>query len=145
RNIVTEVRNRGPFVSLADFINRRLVDNTGTTDNAEHYRGALQSAIDRTVADGADFPANDPSGSFWTDDELAVGDGTSYHNQSSQDPSAHWDQGRLEGRMVAANTPVKTAGNRSAFAPKYLTQADVLSTIGSSLTARSDTFTIRTY
>src|SRR5690606_35613152 len=33
----------------------------------------------------------------------------------------------------------------AAFAPKFLTQADVLTTIDSGLTARSDTFTIRTY
>ena len=32
-----------------------------------------------------------------------------------------------------------------AFAPKYLTQADLLSTLGPQLAARSDTFTIRTY
>ena len=35
--------------------------------------------------------------------------------------------------------------SRSAFAPGYLTQADILSGIGPMLTARSDTFTIRAY
>src|SRR5690606_34130288 len=33
----------------------------------------------------------------------------------------------------------------SAFAPQFLTQADILSAVGGGLTARSDTFTIRAY
>jgi hypothetical protein len=40
--IVTEVKTRGPFLSLGDFVNRRLkADATGD-------KGALQAAIDRT-------------------------------------------------------------------------------------------------
>ncbi len=35
--------------------------------------------------------------------------------------------------------------DQKAFGPKYLTQADVLSSLGPQLTARSDTFRIRTY
>jgi hypothetical protein len=42
--VVSEVRKRGPFMSLGDFINRRLVnsDNFG-------LKGALQAAIDATT------------------------------------------------------------------------------------------------
>ncbi len=43
RAIVEEVKRRGPFASLADFINRRL----GASDETE-LRGALQAAIDAT-------------------------------------------------------------------------------------------------
>ncbi len=40
--IVTEVKTRGPFLSLADFINRRLAnDDTG-------LKGVLQAALDKT-------------------------------------------------------------------------------------------------
>ncbi len=45
--IVTEVQARGPFVSLSDFINRRLSD-----DNSG-LKGALQTAIDHTDINGA--------------------------------------------------------------------------------------------
>jgi len=43
--LVEEIRARGPFLSMADFINRR--PNQGETDYA--LRGALQAALDRTV------------------------------------------------------------------------------------------------
>jgi hypothetical protein len=47
RTIVEEVKTRGPFVSLADFINRRLVaDNEDAQGHG--LKGALQAAIDRT-------------------------------------------------------------------------------------------------
>ncbi|WP_309383073.1 hypothetical protein [Cerasicoccus frondis] len=49
-SIVTEVRTRGPFLSMSDFINRRLVDDdTGK-------KGVLQTAIDRLdINDDAEF------------------------------------------------------------------------------------------
>ncbi len=44
RQIVKQVRKRGPFLNMSDFINRRL-DNGGS---AEALKGALQAAIDET-------------------------------------------------------------------------------------------------
>lgn len=40
--IVKEVKNRGPFLTMADFVNRRLVANT----DSKGLKGALQAAID---------------------------------------------------------------------------------------------------
>ncbi|MBK1858360.1 hypothetical protein [Cerasicoccus arenae] len=148
RNIVAEIRNRGPFVSVADFVNRRIYDNPNT-DNGdpqatnsswehENFKGPLQAAIDRT--ESGDFAANNAgANTFWEEDELATGDGIK-HNQSSQYTRAY-DKALLEG----ADAPSSPVSNRSAFAPKYITQADILAKIGAGLTARSDTFTIRTY
>ncbi len=137
RSIVTEIRARGPFVSLADFVNRRLVDNPGTPED-ERIKGALQAAIDATrVTGGGAYASNDTSGSLWND--LAVftnpeGDG-SYYNALA---------GR--GTAQATGTTADAAYRRmAAQAPKFLSQADVLSTIGARLSARSDTFLIRTY
>ncbi len=42
--IVIEVKSRGPFLSMADFVNRRL---DGSTEQKQ--RGALQAALDSTV------------------------------------------------------------------------------------------------
>jgi type II secretory pathway pseudopilin PulG len=93
KNIVAEIRNRGPFISLADFINRRTADSTVASSTIdERSKGTIQAALDNTTTPAGINPA----------------------------------------------APV-------TFAPQYLTQADVLSTLGSGLSARSDTFVIRTY
>ncbi|MDP0495677.1 MAG: hypothetical protein Q7Q73_05665 [Verrucomicrobiota bacterium JB024] len=57
--IVNQVRLRGPFRSLSDFVNRRLVD--GPTGNA----GALQVALDATVNDTDSFGGTPEQTSVW--------------------------------------------------------------------------------
>jgi len=47
--IVDEVKLRGPFLSMADFVNRRL------TNDATGRSGALQAALDNTVNDPLNF------------------------------------------------------------------------------------------
>ena len=122
-NIVAEVKKRGPFLSLADFVNRRLAaDATG-------LKGALQAAIDAsTSGDAANLAATAPFNSSYV--------------TSAPNTGESWDVDHM--RNDVSNT---TSAHRSrlAFAPKFLTQADVLSTIGPVIAARSDTFTIRTY
>lgn len=123
-NIVAEVRKRGPFLSLADFVNRRLAsDETG-------LKGALQAAIDTTTTgDAANLAATSPFNVDRVDN--APNTGESYDAEAMRnDPSSS---------INAAHR------SRSAFAPKFLTQADVLTVIGPSLAARSDTFVIRAY
>jgi hypothetical protein len=46
--IVDEVKLRGPFLSLSDFVNRRITDDPSYLDFAK--KGALQAAIDNTAA-----------------------------------------------------------------------------------------------
>lgn len=43
RNLVTEIRTRGPFLSLGEFVNRRV-----SSDRTMNLAGALQSAIDKS-------------------------------------------------------------------------------------------------
>lgn len=139
RNIVIEIKNRGPFVSLSDFVNRRLVDNSNTTESFEYenFRGTIQAAIDRTkIVDSEEnkFAVNNAKGTFWESDDVPEGlQGDQFNYAYSKE------------RIYGGNTAEKPYSNLSSFAPKYITQADILSTIGSSLTARSDTFVIRTY
>ena len=126
RNIVAEIRNRGPFVSVADFVNRRLVDSTLTPDEDERLKGTLQAAIDAS-----------------TTGPLAANSDATQHLDDAPSYSAgnYYDLGALRGGMQ----PAAPYSSKSAFAPQFLTQGDILSAIGSTLTARSDTFTIRSY
>lgn len=109
QKIVEEVKTRGPFISLSDFVNRRLTeDETG-------LRGALQAAIDKaelnTIHD--DFAIN------------------------------HTELKSASGQIIRENQKAKPM-HTTAGAPNYLQQADILQPLGPSLSARSDTFIIRT-
>ena len=122
--IVDEVKLRGPFLSLADFVNRRLAsDATG-------LKGALQAAIDATptgiaaINDGASAPFNA---------DLVTGVPAGAHDY------------QLASLRGAAGAAVSPYSSRAAFAPGFLTQADLLTALGPVLTARSDTFVIRAY
>ncbi len=110
KEIVEQVRIRGPFMSFADFVNRRLT-NKGETGTA----GTLQLAIDKSGINKR------KSGSL-NDDGAKEPDSARYPNLSP--------------------TGMKLA---KAGVPGYLTQGDLLANIGSALSARSDTFTIRAY
>ncbi len=119
--IVKQVRERGPFLSLSDFVNRRLVDN-----EQEHgMRGPLEAAIQEAGINRG-FDTELPY-AMTQEDSLETFD----HPDNIQDPT------RLEQTMKPPS--------RAWGAPVYLTQADLLQTIGASLAARSDTFVIRAY
>ncbi|WP_193211929.1 hypothetical protein [Luteolibacter marinus] len=115
--IITEVKARGPFLSLADFVNRRL------SDDESGRKGALQAAIDRAGLN-ARFDAEWP-----LDNSTSLPDFN--HIDHIQDPT------RIEQR----HKPSTTAWG----APGFLTQADVLQFLGPALSARSDTFVVRAY
>lgn len=134
-DIVSEIRNRGPFVSMGDFINRRLYDSAAfPQSNDRRLKGTLQAALDKTttgpaaINNGAATVAPAPPNQF-------------------NSPLVSLTYPNAFGTGSANGAPTQTApySATSAFAPQYLTQADVLSSIGSQLSARSDTFVIRTY
>lgn len=121
RECVRQVKERGPFLNLADFINRRLAtDETGV-------RGALQAAIDwdetlgRTPAPSSTESIN---GRFKGGDDFIA-----------------------PAKVAGWSLPFPAAGSGSRFAgiPGYLTQADLLKRIGNMITPRDDTFRIRGY
>ena len=123
RTLVNEVRTRGPFMSLSDFVNRRVA--AGDTG----IRGTLQAAIDKmTGGTGAEVNPTSSAGTLIF---------------SADKPVGAWDtEHYLGGALTDTNAAYRS---RAAVAPKFLTQADLLSTLGPALTARSDTFRIRTY
>jgi hypothetical protein len=114
--IVREVKERAPFFGLADFVNRRLVDDKhGEMGPIE---AAIQSAGINEVFD-QEFPL---------DNEYDLPD-VSFFNMSDTT------------RMDQTLKPPSTAWG----IPGYLTQGDIMQVIGSTLTPRSDTFLIRAY
>ncbi len=109
--IVLQVRRRGPFVSLADFVNRALTSGSvAGVDN--RMKGALAQAIEDTGINSA-F-----SGSPTT--VIPAAGPTSMIDAAAQ-------------------------GSTATHVPGWLTQADLLQPLAPALSARSDTFTIRTY
>ncbi|MBK1834636.1 hypothetical protein [Roseibacillus ishigakijimensis] len=115
--MVEQVRARGPFLSLSDFVNRRLV-------NAEEgKKGALQAAIDQSGINGS-F-----EGTYELNNEEELPD---YRH-----PDNIWDATRLNQTLK----PDTVAWG----VPGFLTQADVLQVIGMGLSARSETFLVRAY
>lgn len=110
--MVQQVKLRGPFMGLADFVNRRLTtSNEGATDLGAV--GALQAAIEAAkLNDGK-----------WTEAPTAA----NVANVSYQ----------AGGVSRTLSTYAGTSG--------YLMQGDILSSIGGNLSARSDTFVIRSY
>jgi Tfp pilus assembly protein PilX len=115
--IVAEVRRRGPFLSLADFVNRRLAnDETGRM-------GALQAAIEAAGLNAtfeAAYPLDnrEPLRNYRHPDNISDATGL---EQTLKPSSKAWGL------------------------PGYFTQGDLLQVLGPMLNARSDTFIIRTY
>lgn len=132
QNIVAEVKKRGPFLSLADFINRRLVEDDGGGGEGTGFKGAIQAAID-AHDDGV---ANNHPDAINRRGALASTPGPVL---APAHPGVHTME------FWAGTTRSQPQASFAAFAPGFLTQADVLTALGPVLTARSDTFRIRAY
>jgi len=117
--IVAEVRARGPFRSLAAFINR---DPKAT--NPEHrLKGALEAAIQRSGINDFLFK----SGSY---------------THTTQDYDSFYVTPRRLTEAITGGTADDAKVSMADQAPGALTQMDLLAQLGPHLTARSDTFVI---
>jgi hypothetical protein len=131
--IVDQVKLRGPFQSLADFVNRRpsmILDE-------KSLAGPLQIAIDNASKPGgeADTPkVNSPSGIF----------AANKANSGNSNFTSGTRLNRILG-TTSGTTEIYPISSRAYGAPGTITQADILTQIGPFISARSDTFTIRTY
>ena len=135
RSIVVEIKARGPFLSVADLVNRRLVPvNADGTADGNGVRGALQAAIDKMGYTSASPVKGNPPP--WSQLFAA-------NIPKSGWPASGWSPDHYLGAPVASS--VGENANRVAASPKFLTQADLLSLLGPALTVRGDTFAIRTY
>lgn len=125
--LIAEVKRRAPFISLSDFVNRRLyaggdesadpASQVSDTDLALSYAGPLEIAIRR-------------GGLNASMQDFNLAESTSYTSPAGGAPSP-----------ATANFPLE----RFAGAPGHITQGKILQSIGANLTARSDTFSIRAY
>ena len=118
--IVKEVRARGPFLSLSEFVNRQLTD-----DEDLAIAGTIQKALDNlSERSGNENPyerLQAVSGEITVDDVKNIPGNTDY------------------------KFPEAAAGYTSFGLPGWVRQADILTPLAPIITARDDTFTIRAY
>ncbi|MFC0017571.1 hypothetical protein [Roseibacillus persicicus] len=124
--IVEQIKNRciddeGPFLSLSEFVNRRV----GGRNESFSQKGVLQTAIDL---------ANDPTGA-----SNRAGEGTEGELFSLVDGVG------IQNVDDRVKNPDALIGNTAEGSPATLLQGDLLQSLGSLLTVRSDTFRIRAY
>lgn len=136
QEIVKQVKLRGPFLSMSDFINRKLVASNAA-DAELGLSGTLQAALDSTET------------------ELQA---SNRWSSKTVTPINSIDSGLSEEITVTENGQTRLASsfedpfhNEHVYSPRatgypgYLLQGDLLQQMAPMLTARSDTFKIRAY
>lgn len=119
--IVEQVRARGPFLSLSEFMNRQLSGDTSLS-----MAGAVQTAINNMEEDPMAILRNPAN---------MLSDDTMYTTNPDDD--------KLKG--VSYEFPAAAEGSSAYGVPGWIRQADVLRPIAPVLSVRDDTFTIRAY
>ena len=115
--IVEEVKLRGPFLSMTDFLNRDLTaEHTGLS-------GPLQAAIDRTL--NTDF-----------DNSYDV-------NPDMADKHPYVDKDNLGSGAILKKDGSTAPASGAVGLPGWVMQGDLLQSLAPAMTVRSDTFTIR--
>lgn len=185
RRIVDENRLRGPYFSLADFVNRRLVAPAGSNtpgtpwyvartdgnvgspaDNHNDFivpsydpfvglhglNGTLQRAINVSgINGGINHPDHNPNGDDRVYSVIMVTGGASNGDDASATTTGtekHNFEPTLRSHLDSehfAGSPAGEVGQSFQGAPGFVTQGDLLAMLGPALTARGDTFLVRTY
>lgn len=116
QEIVNQVRLRGPFLSLSEFVNRQL--SSGDLALA----GAVQTALNQLARSGSN--------------PYAVLEGNISRPAIASPPGAN---------NAEYQFPLAAVGLNTYGLPGWTRQADILRPLAPILTARDDTFTIRAY
>ena len=122
RQIVIEIRKRGPFLSLSEFVNRQM-----TTDTDLALAGTIQKALDNL----ADLGSGNSLNPFKVLQQNSV--------EITQDILDNFPGNPDYGFPEAA------LGHSAFGLPGWIRQADILRPMAPRLSARDDTFTIRAY
>ncbi len=117
--IIDEVRDRGPFLSMSEFVNRQVGPVGPFT-----LRGALEAAITKSEINEAKDAVSPAT--FLGQVPITAAD--------VSDP-----------KLYNYKTPDATTGNPAAGAPGWVNQGDLLRILEPSATVRGDTFVIRVY
>ena len=124
-----------PYIGLAQFVNRWLCG----AEPPLSYAGCLQNAITRADVDGANLSNRSAA--------PAPASTTGAQAPTTTPGMVPWIDPAYVGNL-ALTDPRSGSTNRAHMhqaSPASLMQSDILSVIGSALTTRSDTFTIRAY
>ena len=132
-NIVIEVKRRGPFLSLADFINRRLADQNDETS----HMSALDAAI---MAAGLNDDFSSDTIHQTTSLNAAPGSAADERDNNHPDFRNGYRYQNSSGQFTTTQPQSKAWGM-----PGFLTQGDLLEPLAPALTTRGDTFVIRAY
>ena len=117
KQIVLEIRKRGPFLSLSEFVNRQLSTNTDLA-----IASTIQKALDNLALMG-----NSPRNPF-------AGLQAAASNITTLPP------GKTDYKF-----PQAALGSSAFGVPGWVRQADILRPLAPIISARDDTFTIRGY
>ena len=116
--IVEQVRLRGPFLSLSEFVNRQLSSDTNLA-----LAGAIQTALHALTANASLNPFD------------------TVQNESVASVANPFAGGADAGYVF----PEAAVGHNTYGLPGWTRQADILRPLAPILSARDDTFTIRAY
>ena len=114
--IVSEIRLRGPFLSLGEFVNRQLTENEDLA-----IASTIQKALDNLAL------ANDATNPYAAIQSQA-------HEITSVPPGP-----------TEFGFPDASLGSSAFGVPGWIRQADILTPLAPIITVRDDTFTIRAY
>ena len=170
REIVRQVRLRGPFLSMSHFVNRSLADAAAERELTRS--GPLQFALDESGInmdiDGNNFPfseivptSNRAAFAFdgGSTPRAERPDGSTDRRPNSRGEDEDWAASALDRNYKSLSSIVADRslvggrgratlsdefGYRATSIPAWVNQADVLQLLGPSMSVRSDSFTIRT-
>ena len=142
--IVNQVKARGPFMSISDFVNRRIAKDTDLTavPNVEDtdpraYQGAVQEAIEQAGING------DQSTGIRAGTSDVLPNYESFSNYWYQ--AVHWSWYGRHNDFPYSAAPYASGRNNATGVPMEINQANILLPLAPKLSARTDTFSIRAY
>lgn len=136
--IVSQVRNRAPFMGLSDFVNRRLMVGTNPNRSANAFGGVIQAALDQVAEVNDNGLRNTDLRLPQATEAAGFRYGAAYWGGPIATPEP-------QNYNVFHTLPRGPQLQKGSAAASHITQANILQRIAPVLVARGDTFVIRAY